>query len=241
MLKKASSSLAIIWAGVLFACQSSGAYDVVPLKDTGAIKGEVKYQGQAPERTKIKVTRDKPVCGKEEKFSESLMVGDNGGLQNAVVMLTNVDKGKAFTSSTSLEIDQRGCQFHPHVLVAQAGVPFSLLNNDGVLHNFRTTGSKNPVINKAQPKFKKKLKVQIAQPEIVRANCDVHEWMNAWVVVTDHPYVAVTDETGAFRMDEVPPGTYDVKLWHETLGEQQAKVTVKPGEAAVLDFKVEPN
>lgn len=214
------------------------AYEGVTVTEGGSIVGAVKFNGKVPERKKITVTRDKKVCDKETKLTESLIVADNGGVQNAVVYLTDIKQGKKFEAQTSFRIDQRGCQFRPHVLIVPAGKTFELINSDGVLHNFRTTGTKNPIVNKAQPKFKKKLKVKIDKPEIIRVNCDVHEWMKAWLVVTEHPYYALTDGGGSFKIDNVPPGTYTLQLWHETLGQQARKVVVKAKQQVKVAFKL---
>ena len=214
------------------------AYEAIEAASTGTIVGTVKFQGKAPERKKIAVTRDKKVCGKEAKFTESLVVSATGGVKNAVLYLTDIKRGKKFKVPSVFNIDQRGCQFHPHVLIVPAGKSFTLINSDGILHNFRTNSTKNPILNKAQPKFKKKLKVKINKPEIIRANCDVHEWMNMWLVVAEHPYYTLTDEGGSFKMTDVPPGTYTVRLWHETLGQQTRKVTVKAGEQTKAAFEL---
>ncbi len=214
------------------------AYETTDVTAAGTIVGTVQFQGKAPERKKIAITRNKKVCGKETKFAESMVVGSNGGVKNAVLYLTDIKKGKKFDASARFQIDQRGCQFHPHVLIVPAGKNFTLINSDGILHNFRTNSTKNPILNKAQPKFKKKLKIKINKPEIIRANCDVHEWMNAWLVVTEHPYYTLTDDSGSFKITDVPPGTYTIRLWHETLGQQTRKVTVKAGEQTKAAFEL---
>ncbi len=214
------------------------AYEAIEAASTGAIVGTVKFQGETPDRREITVTRDKKVCGKETKFTESLVVGSNGGVKNAVLYLTDIKKGKKFEASATFQIDQRGCQFHPRVLIVPAGKSFTLINSDGILHNFRTNSTKNPILNKAQPKFKKKMKVKINKPEIIRANCDVHEWMNMWLVVAEHPYYTLTDDSGSFKITGVPPGTYTIRLWHETLGQQTRKVTVKAGEQTRAAFEL---
>ncbi len=214
------------------------AYETTDVTAAGTIVGTVQFQGKAPERKKIAITRNKKVCGKETKFAESMVVGSNGGVKNAVLYLTDIKKGKKFDASARFQIDQRGCQFHPHVLIVPAGKNFTLINSDGILHNFRTNSTKNPILNKAQPKFKKKMKVKINKPEIIRANCDVHEWMNAWLVVAEHPYYTLTDDSGSFKITGVPPGTYTIRLWHETLGQQTRKVTVKAGEQTKAAFEL---
>ncbi len=223
---------------LLLLSSSLPAYETVDVTVAGTIVGTVKLQGKAPVRKKIKVTRNKEVCGKETKLTESLMVGSNGGIKNAVLYLSGINKGKKFEVSSPLQIDQRGCQFRPHISIIPAGKSFDLINSDGILHNFRTNSTKNPILNKAQPKFKKKLKIKINKPEIIRANCDVHEWMNAWLVVAEHPYYALTDGSGAFKITAVPPGTYTIQLWHETLGQQTLKIAVKAGEQTKAAFEL---
>lgn len=237
---KRSGILHVILSILLFLLLSSPlmAYDAIETASTGTIVGTVKFQGKAPERKEIAVTRNKKVCGKEAKFTESLVVSTTGGVKNAVLYLTDIKRGKKFKVPSVFNIDQRGCQFHPHILIVPAGKSFTLINSDGILHNFRTNSTKNPILNKAQPKFKKKLKVKINIPEIIRANCDVHEWMNMWLVVAEHPYYAITDESGSFKITDVPPGTYTVRLWHETLGQQTRKVTVKAGEQTKAAFEL---
>lgn len=217
---------------------SSMAYESIGVTGAGTIVGTVTFLGKAPVPKKITVTRNKEVCDKETKFSEDLIVGSNGGVQNAVLYLRDIKKGKKFETASDLQMDQRGCQFRPHVFIVPAGKSFGLLNSDGILHNFRTTSTKNPTLNKAQPKFKKKLKITINTPEILRANCDVHEWMDAWLVVAEHPYYTLTDKDGSFRIADVPPGTYTLQLWHETLGQQTQKVTVRAGGKAQVAFEL---
>ena len=223
---------------LLLLASSSMAYEATTVSGGGSIVGTVKFQGKAPARKKVTVTRDKKVCGKEPKFTETLIVSKDGGIQNVVVHLTDVKKGRKFEASSAFEIDQRGCWFRPHVSIVPAGKKFVLINSDGILHNFRTTGTINPILNKAQPKFKKRLKIKIDKPEIIRTNCDVHEWMDGWLVVAEHPYYSLTDEAGSFEIANIPPGTYTLELWHETLGKQTRKVTVKAKQKTKVSFKM---
>lgn len=227
----------VIAAAGALAAGPVAAYEGGEVSKAGTVKGKIKFQGDVPAREKIKITRNEDVCGKTEKHTESLIVSNDGDLKNAVVMLVGVQSGKPFSGTSKM--DQSGCRFHPHVLVVPVGQEFELLNSDGILHNFHTTSSKNPVINKAQPKFKRKLMLKVDKPEIIRVNCDVHEWMNGWLVATEHPYVAVTDENGSFTIDGIPPGTYDIKVWHETLGQKTGQVSVGAGDVTRMDFQFE--
>lgn len=198
----------------------------------GTIVGKVVFAGTPPPPKKIPVTKDTAKCG-TEKLSEGLVVGPDKGVKWAVVSLVGA-KGKP---SESAVLDQRGCQFIPHVVVMAAGGSLDILNSDGILHNIHTYSTKNPSINKAQPGFKKKMTEKFTQPEIIKVTCDAHPWMAGWLVVADSP-TAVTDEKGSFKLANVPAGTYKLKVWHEGLGEQTKEVTVKAGEEVKVTFEL---
>jgi len=185
----------------------------------------------------MKVNKDPQVCGTEKK-SEDLSVGPNKGIQWAVVSLSDA-KGPAPKPTQKLTLDQKGCDFHPHVLLVPAGAEVDILNSDGVLHNIHTFATVNSTINKAQPKFKKVMTEKFGdKPEIIRVQCDVHSWMLGWAVVMGHPYYAVTDEKGAFKLQNVPPGKHTVEVWHETLGKMKKEIEVKAGAETKVAFEL---
>jgi plastocyanin len=203
-----------------------------PGTNAGAIAVRVTYAG-APDVDVIKINKDPEACGTEARVAK-ILVGEGQGLANAVVSVAGVEG--PLTARTP-KLDQRGCQFRPHVVAMQPG-EIEILNSDGVLHNLHTYSEANPPINKAQPKFKKVMTETFNKPDIIKVTCDVHSWMLGWIVVLPHPYFAVTDERGAGRIEGVPAGTHTVEVWHETLGRQTRDVAVKVGETTdvTIDF-----
>jgi len=201
----------------------------------GNVGGSVKYAGAAPAPTKLEVTKDHAVCAKEPKVVEELLVGPNKGLRNVVVSVQGVAGAKAPAAKAAL--DQKGCHFNPHVTVVGVGAALDILNNDGILHNLHTYSTSNAAFNEAQPKFKKVMTKTFAKPEAIRIACDVHGWMAGWIVVTDTPYVALTDDQGNFSIKDVPAGTYTVQFWHEKLGKQTKQVTVAAAGDAKADLE----
>lgn len=202
------------------------AYEGSEVKDGGTITGTIKFAGSRPVRKKLRVTKDRDVCEKKQHLSWDLVVGPRKGVTNAVVRLIDVKKGKKW-ASTKATLDQKSCEYTPHVVVVPAGGTLNILNSDGILHNIHTYGKVNATINRAQPKFKKVLPVRFKKPEIVKVTCDAHSWMLGWLVVSNHPYVAVTNDKGEFMLSDVPPGNYQLEVWHETLGTKVQDVTVK--------------
>ena len=219
-------------------------YTVKPVSGGGSVTGTVTYGGEPVERSQVTVAIDQEVCDLTPKYSEALIVDPaHRGLQNVVVTIRGIPAGKDWSfSETGPALDQQGCRFIPHVLVVAAGQAFRVLNNDGLMHNIHTHSEKNRSVNRAQPKILKQLQLKINQAEFVRVTCDVHKWMEAWIVVADHPYYAITDESGSFQLDQVPPGSYTLEFWHETLGQQSQRVQVTGGEAvqANATFSAEP-
>ena len=215
---------------------SMAAYEGGDVKDGGSISGTVKFKGTAPAPKKLDVGKDKEVCGKTPKVDQSLIV-DNGNLVNAVVTITDIKKGKK-VELKKVQLDQNGCEYHPHVLAFPAGSTIEVINPDGILHNVHSYSKVNTPFNQAQPKFKKTLDVKVEKPEAVEVKCDVHGWMHGWLVATETPYFAVTDKSGTFKLDNVPAGSYTVEVWHEKLGKSTQKVTVKAKEDAKVNFEV---
>jgi len=215
---------------------SMAAYEGGDVKDGGSISGTVKFKGSAPAPKKLDVGKDKEVCDKTPKYDQSLVV-NNGNVEYAVVTITDIKKGKKIDTK-KVTLDQKGCQYHPHVLAFPAGTTVEIVNPDGILHNIHSYSKVNSPFNMAQPKFKKTLDVKIEKPEPVEVKCDVHGWMHGYLVATESPYVAVTDNSGNFKLTDVPPGTYTVEVWQEKLGKHTQKVTVKAKEDAKVNFEL---
>ncbi len=215
------------------------AYEAVEVKEGGKVTGVVKFVGTPPPPEPLEVTRDKEKCGVEEHLSEALVVSDKGGIRNAVVSLEGIEKGKSQPEmKTNPQYVQEKCWFAPHVLLVPAGSTVDLYNKDKAMHNIHTVSKINPIINKAHPSFKKRLRFKLKKPEVVQVKCDMHSWMNGWFIVTDHPYYAVTDVDSAFALTDVPPGTYTLKAWHETLGTQTQEIVIGAKGEATVEFEM---
>ena len=209
-----------------------GWNDPVGAQGGGTIVGEVKVTGTAPAPKTVAVNKDVEVCGKEKKLVE-VAVGGGNGLGDAVVSVTDAKGAKA---SKAAVLDQKGCEFRPDVLVMSPG-ELKILNSDGVLHNIHTFSTANPAFNKAQPKLKKEMTEKLEKPEVVKVQCDAHSWMHGWIVVTENP-AAVTDDKGAFKLENVPPGKHKVEVWHPVLGKQSKEVEVKAGQEVKVAFEL---
>lgn len=218
----------------------SGAYEVVPVTDGGTLRGTVTLFGTPPPPQAIAITKDKAVCG-EAKWRSDLVVGPDGGIAKVAVVV-KATRGRALeVPAQPVTFDQRGCEYSPRVLAFPAGSTIAVLNPDGILHNVHVMGKTNPEANRAMPKFQKKIDwiVEKAEWPIV-VKCDAHPWMKAYWLAMDQPYYAVTGPDGAFSIADLPPGDYDVELWHETLGRRTERVTIPAKSEATVAWSFAP-
>jgi hypothetical protein len=208
----------------------AAAYETVPVTDGGTVKGKVIYGGDVASR-KIVPTKDRETCGdiREEPL---VVVGPDQGVQDAVVYLKDVQKGKALPKpARPPQIDNVKCRFEPHVQAVPVG-SIVIVNSDPVLHNTHGFLGKQTVFNQALPMKGQRIERPIKKPGMMRIECDAHGWMLAWVYAAEHPYYAVTKKDGTFSIPDVPPGSYTLVAWQEYAGETEVPITVKAREAA---------
>ena len=191
----------------------------------GSLTGRVNFEGKGPKQKTLKMDAD-PVCGASHKtpvYRESFVLSEDGYLKNVIVYLSNVKyDGKAPT--TQAVIDQNGCVYIPHVQGIMAGQELLIKNSDATLHNIHGLPKINSEFNFAMPKVVKEKAIKIEKVEhSIKIKCDVHPWMNAYISVFDHPFFAVTDDTGSFKIENIPPGEYEVIAWQEKFKDKKTK------------------
>ena len=206
--------------------------------DAATISGVVKLAGASPAMPAIQMSAD-PYCQSQHTTpakDEEVVVGPGGELANVIVYIKNAPSGPA--PSTPAVLDQKGCQYHPHVQVVQVGQPLEIKNDDATLHNVHAMPEVNSQFNEGQPvqgmvstkKFDK------AEFKPFKIKCDVHGWMKSYMVVLPHPYHSVSQMNGTFTIPNLPPGTYTLVAWHEKYGEQEQPITVGPKETKQVTF-----
>ena len=146
--------------------------------------------------------------------------------------------GKTFPKPDKpVTMDQKSLLFQPHIMVEAVGTTVQFLNSDNVQHNIfwpAISGNKKLTHNMGTwPKGQTRSFV-FDTPGVVPLLCNVHPEMSGYIIVTPTPYYAETDESGNFKIANVPEGSYTVTAWHEGYKNQSKPVTVS-GDAKV-DF-----
>jgi plastocyanin len=132
-------------------------------------------------------------------------------------------------------LDQRDERFVPHVLAVTTGTVVDFPNSDRIFHNVFSLSKIRPFDLGRYAAGRSKA-VTFDRPGIVRVFCDIHSHMNAFILVFNHPFFALTDMDGRYRIDNVPPGTYNLVAWNEGVSSGPQAVVVPEGGEAELDF-----
>jgi hypothetical protein len=197
------------------------AYRVISVADGGTISGTVKWSGPQPHQLDFPVTKDPQICDPDNKKNvslERLIVGPEAGVANTIVYLKNISAGKAMDLPEQVRhLDQKHCRYIPHILLVPVHSDLQMKSSDATLHTIHMDGAASynlpfPFPNQVNSRT-------MATPGLVNLRCNGgHVWMNAEMMVVQHPYYAVTDESGRFEFTGVPPGAYQIVAWHEGWG-----------------------
>jgi hypothetical protein len=203
------------------------------------IVGTVSLLGTPPAEIPIELG---PSCGRLRRApvtTRHFVVSPEGGLANVFVSLGQGVEGGFISTGPAPPLDQIRCMFEPYVFGVQTNQKFFVQNSDPELHNLHFTPRLNRERNIAQPAGKRLLEFNFPKPEpFIRIKCDVHPWMFAYVSVVEHPFFAVTDTNGLFRLPTgFPAGRYVVTAMHLKAGTLSQEVILAPGEQKAIEFQ----
>ena len=229
----------------------------------GDLIGRVVLDGEAPElppriaagATKTKdgqEVKDAAVCAASAVPDFSLVVGETGGIANVFLYPLRVNPRDVKPElqdppKEPVVFDQQGCVFQPHCLIVRTDQPILLKSQDAVAHNVRFTSFGNPGINLTVPAGTKEgipVEMKRGQKVPIPALCDFHPWMKAQWLVVDHPYAALTDADGNFKIEGLPAGKHRFAVWHESKGflDNKLEIEIKADDVTELpDLKYKPS
>lgn len=212
--------------------------DPVDPATAGTIAGTIAFDGVPPPPEPISMRSD-PYCAREnpDATRRTIVTGPDGGLQDVFVYVKDGLEALRFPApAMPVVLDQERCTYQPRVLGMQVGQPLEMRNSDDTLHNVHAVAAVNQEFNRGSRVGDRHTHVFSTREVMVPFKCDVHQWMQAWVGVLDHPFHATTGQDGTFRLDGLPPGTYTIEVWHERLGTQTRTVTLAESDSQDVSF-----
>ena len=235
------------------------SYEVVEVHQGGTLDGRVTLAGTVPEPKGFNLITfpDPAYCGrisngKGWRLLHDFNVSADGGLKNAIVTLEGIEAGKPFDLSVPL-IEARDCMFQPWVTIVRNGHAVEVVNMDPVMHDIQgyetspEAGARvlfnTPLILNQQHQRGNLRAIHNHAPgkslvgpiylnkgrRTFYMQCGFHAYMESWAMAVNSPYYAVTDDQGAFKIEHVPPGTYQMVVWHPQSGPGATRtITIAP-------------
>jgi hypothetical protein len=219
--------------------QIGAAMGADTMPNSSAVHGHVTFGGPIPDRIEpILAYRDSQICGESMQDESLLIQSTTRGIKGVVVSIEGVSISKV-SAPQELIIESDHCRFVPRIVAVMTGSTLRFRNRDPILHDTQLVRphSLKPIeVNVLQRAGAPDVVKAVYGPGIMQLRCNLHAFMRGAVHIFDHPYFAVTDESGQYYIPDVPSGTYRVHFWHETLGEMEKIVSIKQGEPTTVDI-----
>jgi len=188
---------------------------------SGSLNGTAIFSGKIEQLKPYKTGKYKKACGPGIP-NESILI-DNKGVRNSVISLHGKKLKKR---GGEYKLDQKKCRYEPHVIAVPIDSELKIHTSDPINHNIHTYSFENDPINIMFLPGQDAYSQEMEEAEIIKVECDLHDWMRAWIVVTHNAYSTVSGTDGSFEIPDVPPGKYELTAWHETLGSLTKNITV---------------
>lgn len=251
--------------GLVVGVLPSDAYEVVEIEQGGSIEGTITLDGPVPEPKGFNLVTfpDPAYCGRISngrgwRLLHDFAVGNQGGLKDAIVLLEGVEAGKPFEMSVPL-IEARDCMFQPFMTVVRNGHAVEVINMDPVMHDIQgyetspEAGARvlfnQPLVMNHQHRRGDLHAIHNHAPgkslvgpiylnkgrRTFYMQCGFHAYMESWAMAVNNPYYALTDAEGKFKIDQIPPGTYQLVVWHPQTGPGTTKTVVVQANGTLVE------
>lgn len=208
----------MLWSGLVL-------FRGLPFAQAFEIEGRISTATPRLTATEVEVKRDSNHCGARQT-SQTLLVSGEGYLENAVVSLEGDLSGSTGPGAERPVLNQKDCHFEPHILLVPQDQTFLVGNQDPMAHDVRAFDGAKMMFRFEMDALDEPVEKTVGGPGRFVIRCGLHPWMHAYVISTKHPYYAITDEQGRFKLGHVPEGQYSLRIWHEQLGELEMPIEV---------------
>ncbi len=218
----------------------AGPYQAASVTNGSRLTGTIDFEGTIPPDSIVNIPADLPGCGATVTARSVERSGTRIG--GVAVWISDIRTGKPLPLERRFELSNDECLLTPKVQAVFAPATLNVGSGDAAMHENHIVNVGTGELEGIAP-FNDNGEVVpfdrlLTKPSQLEINCKVHPWAKAWILVFDHPYFAVTERSGTFAIDNVPPGTYRVKAWHPQLGIAEQSVTIAAGSPATLALKL---
>lgn len=197
------------------------------------IKGMVTFPGTIPIKVET-VPGNVNFCGKKPIDPGLSVKQDTRGVKNVIVYIDQINHPVEVDTEHHLVVRNKDCAFQTRVGTLTVGQRMEIVNDDPIMHNTHVRNEKKTILNVGLLPGIRPISKEVRNPGILTIQCAIHEFMEGFVGVFPHPYHSQTDEGGEFRIESVPPGEYELVIWHELLGTLRKILIVEPHEHDVV-------
>jgi plastocyanin len=200
----------------------------------GTITGSVRAQGRAGTESIGSVGN---YASRQFKFAERV---DYEAMHDFLICIegpvgTNAPTPVEPVQIVTRKIAQKGAMFSPHILPIMVGTTVEWPNYDDILHNVFSFSEAKP-FDLGLYKSPEVKRITFDHPGRVDVFCSIHARMNCVIMVLENPFFAISSDRGAYKISNVPAGTYKLKAWHERLPSQTKEITVPDQGESKVDF-----
>ena len=254
---------------LLICVSSGWAYEIREVENGGSVQGTVTLSGRLPDPKAYNLVTfpDPEYCGRISngrgwRLLRDFIVDEENRVQNVVVLVEGVKVGKPFSLSVP-RVEARDCRFLPFTTVVRSGHGVEVVNMDPVMHDIQayetsTATGTRVLFNSPLPfnqrhkrgdlhamhdhkpgeSFVRQFQLSKKRRTFVM-QCGFHAYMESWAIAVDNPYYVLSDEHGRFSINDIPPGTYDLRAWHPSIKRVVKRhVTIQPKRALTVDFQL---
>lgn len=265
MKQKTIIVMGCLWLTIVGGLNTPFAYEVANVTSGATISGSIDFLGVPPAPIRFEVKKNPEVCGAERSLTKVEV--NNNHLKGAVVLLRGVPQGKPFEAKNfraerpndgefryaegdklSLTVQTKSCNFGPYTGVLTSQDLVRVGNQDSikhVLHSYAVRGRKASILRSVHNRDifpGSEIEVEFTQKHLKNSSavvitCDRHDFMENRFYVVDNPYFSISDQNGHYTIDQIPPGSYELVVWHPVLGEKKHEIMVEPNGNIEMNFE----
>jgi plastocyanin len=218
-----------------------GQSQLLAEEGNGGLTGNILFSGIPPKIVNETVTQNVEICGNQIQVEPLIVNPDNHGVKNILVSLKNkLEETISNAEMEPLDINNVKCRIEPSAMEVRVNQIVNIRNSDPIFHSLQFMNKERLIFDAALPKNSSNaLKRKFNEPGVIRVRCAVHPFMQGAIYVIDTPHHVFTDKNGTFRITEVKPGRYLMKVWHKSLKPIEREIEILPGKNSSISLSVE--